>query len=139
MSKSYLEFLFSKQLSDAGLDFGKELNFAKPDFKRAFRADFYLAKYNLLIEIEGGEFKDKSRHRTPSGFIRDCEKYNLINLLGYRMLRLTGKQVQTGYGIDLVKAVIAFLESNNKKNGLKFLLPFFSKGGEKRYIERKKK
>jgi very-short-patch-repair endonuclease len=55
---------------------------------RRFRADYAIPEHKLLIEYEG-VFSAKSRHTTPVGYTRDCEKYNLAATLGYRVLRYT--------------------------------------------------
>ena len=55
---------------------------------RQFRADFYVPSLDLLIEFEGLNAK-KSRHTTLLGYTEDCEKYNLMSLAGYNLLRYT--------------------------------------------------
>jgi len=55
---------------------------------RQFRADFYIPSLDLLIEFEGVNAK-KSRHTTLLGYTEDCEKYNLMSLAGYKLLRYT--------------------------------------------------
>jgi len=78
----------------------------EPEFKfcktRKFRADWKVSKNGLecLVEYEGmplvwkrspktGKMEKKSRHVTPTGFTKDCEKYNLAQILGYQVLRYT--------------------------------------------------
>ncbi len=57
---------------------------------RRFRADWYIAKLNLLIEYEG-IFGGKSRHTNVAGYSSDCEKYNLAQIMGFRVLRYTAR------------------------------------------------
>ncbi len=59
---------------------------------RKFRADFYLPAYNCVIEYEGINSK-KSGHLTFNGYTKNCEKYNLISLNGYKLLRYTIKNL----------------------------------------------
>lgn len=59
---------------------------------RKFRADFYLPAYNCVIEYEGLNSK-KSGHLTFDGYTKNCEKYNLISLNGYKLLRYTIKNL----------------------------------------------
>lgn len=59
---------------------------------RKFRADFYLPKYNCVIEYEGINSK-KSGHLTFDGYTKNCEKYNLLSLNGYKLLRYTMKNL----------------------------------------------
>lgn len=56
--------------------------------ERKFRADVYVPSLNLLIEYEGISAA-KSRHTTALGYTRDCEKYNLAGIMGFRVLRYT--------------------------------------------------
>lgn len=57
---------------------------------RKFRSDFYIPKYNLIIEIEGGIWMSKGRHTTGTGFSADIRKYNAIVLQGYKVIRFSG-------------------------------------------------
>ena len=54
---------------------------------RKWRFDFLIGN-KIAIEYEGGAYGN-SRHRFSSGFIKDCEKYNQAQLLGYKVLRYT--------------------------------------------------
>lgn len=73
------------------IDYVEEYVFA-PD--RKFRADLFLPELNLLVEYEGlfagnKGGSGKSRHTTGEGYTRDCEKYFIANVLGFKVLRLT--------------------------------------------------
>lgn len=72
-----------------GPDLVRELKFVP---NRKFRADFAHQPTRTLIEIEGGVFV-RGRHNRPSGFIADCEKYNLATFMGYAVFRLTPPQL----------------------------------------------
>jgi very-short-patch-repair endonuclease len=65
----------------------REYAFALP---RRFRFDFAWPEKMLAVEIEGGLYSG-GRHTRISGFIKDCEKYNLAALAGWRVLRYTEK------------------------------------------------
>ena len=79
----------------------------KPIKGRLFRVDFYLPEYNCVIEYEGINSR-KSGHLTFSGYTKDCEKYNLISLEGYIILRFTMKN------LCYFDATITKLISNHK-------------------------
>lgn len=75
-----------------------EYQFAKVSDKtksRKYRFDWYIKELNLGIEYEGinGARGNKSRHTTPGGYTKDCEKYNLANKKGYMLLRYTAMSI----------------------------------------------
>lgn len=71
--------------------FGYEV---EPEFKflpnRKFRADWKVSKNgkSVLLEYEGIN-SSKSRHTGITGFSTDCEKYNLAQIHGHKILRYT--------------------------------------------------
>lgn len=56
--------------------------------QRKFRFDFAIPEQKIGIEYEGLMSK-KSRHTTSTGYSKDCEKYNLAQIEGWRVLRYT--------------------------------------------------
>lgn len=57
---------------------------------RKFRFDWAIPEWKLAIEYEG-IFSKKSRHTGINGYTIDCEKYNLAQLEGWKILRYTAK------------------------------------------------
>lgn len=91
----------AKTFSTTGVNFIKwKLKFHKIKYEkeflpikgRKFRADFYLPDFNTIIEFEGLN-SAKSGHTTLLGYTKNCEKYNLISLQGYTLLRFTIKNL----------------------------------------------
>ncbi len=80
----------------------QEHRFAPP---RRFRFDFAWPEQKLAVEIEGGTW-GKSRHTTGKGYGKDCEKYNLAVLMGWRVLRFTGDMVKSGEAIEVIRRAI---------------------------------
>lgn len=72
-----------------GFSVEKEFKFDK---KRKFRADWKVSKNgkSVLVEYEGIN-STKSGHTTVLGYTKDCEKYNLAQINGYKVLRYTMK------------------------------------------------
>lgn len=68
----------------------KEVRF---DHDRRFRFDRAYTAHRLAIELEGGVYSG-GRHTRGAGFERDCEKYNLAVLRGWRVLRFTGSMLR---------------------------------------------
>jgi very-short-patch-repair endonuclease len=54
---------------------------------RKFRMDFALVDRKVCIEYEG--ISGRSRHTSITGYSRDCEKYNLATVMGWKILRYT--------------------------------------------------
>jgi very-short-patch-repair endonuclease len=55
---------------------------------RKFRFDYAFPDKKLAIEIEGGIWI-RGRHTRPIGYAKDCEKYNIAALMGWRVIRVT--------------------------------------------------
>lgn len=55
---------------------------------RKFRLDIAIIDLKIGIEYEG-IISEKSRHTAKIGYTNDCEKYNLAQLSGWRVLRYT--------------------------------------------------
>ncbi len=70
-----------------------------PEFKfhdsRKWRFDWAWPQYKLALEIEGGIWIG-GRHTTGTGYTKDMEKYSEAAILGWRILRVTPKQMENG-------------------------------------------
>lgn len=77
----------------------REFRFAPP---RRWRFDFAWPASQLAVEVEGGTWQ-KSRHTTGNGFEADCEKYNTATTLGWRVLRVTPRQIHQGEAIEWIE------------------------------------
>ena len=83
--KGQLEDPFAQWLSFKNIKFVRQF---QPFKDRCFKCDFFLPDYNVVIEIEGGQWIN-GRHQRGTGYKNDIEKYNMITLAGYKILRLT--------------------------------------------------
>ena len=72
--------------------------------KRKWRADFAHLPSRTLIEIEGGAWVG-GRHNRGTGFVKDAEKYLEAVLAGWRVVRLTERQLEA----DSLERLIALL------------------------------
>ena len=68
---------------------------------RRHRADIAYPFQHLLIEVQGGQWV-KSRHRTGTGYEKDCERLNIGTLLGFRWLWFTTSQVKNGEAVPVI-------------------------------------
>ena len=73
--------------------------------KRRWRCDCAIPDRKLAVEIEGGIWTN-GRHTRGSGFVKDLEKYNELAVRGWRLLRVTPKQVKTGDACELVERAL---------------------------------
>lgn len=62
--------------------------------ERKWRFDFAHLPTLTAIEIEGGVLSGRSRHTKPTGFIKDCEKYNAATRAGWAIFRLPGPLIR---------------------------------------------
>lgn len=95
---SDVEETLAFQLTACGIPFDRQV---QPIPGRKFAYDFQVD--DLLIEVQGGVFMDKSGHNTGLGITRDCEKHNLAVLHGYRPLLFTSKMVTDGVAVGLIE------------------------------------
>lgn len=93
MSKSLLEDALLTTMKQLKLPAPvREFRFAPP---RLFRADFAYPEQKLLIEVDGGIWKQGGgRHNRGSGFVKDCEKYAIAAIHGFRVIRVTDKHIE---------------------------------------------
>lgn len=68
---------------------------------RRFRFDLYIPMLRCGIEVDGGRWK--RGHRSSRDTDMHNEKYNLAQLLGYKILTFTNEQVLTGKAKDLLR------------------------------------
>ncbi len=80
----------------------REYRFAPP---RRFRADLAYPERRILIECEGGQFT-RGRHVRPMSYANDCDKYNLAQLMGYKVLRFTRSMIDEGDALTTIKTAL---------------------------------
>lgn len=83
-----------------------EVVFARP---RRWRADYLWAQQRVIVEREGGLFsraRARLAHASPTSILRDMEKSNAAQLLGYRYLRYTPTQLDSGACLDDLRRVL---------------------------------
>lgn len=110
--RSNLEETLALQLKAAHIAFRREYRF---DEERRFRFDFVVwndeydfneGSSRVAVECEGSVWTG-GRHTRGAGFQSDCEKYNLAVERGWRVLRYTMKQIQSGDALAQIERVLA--------------------------------
>jgi very-short-patch-repair endonuclease len=87
-----------------GIKFEREVRFSPP---RRWRFDFVIHEGESAlwaVEIEGGAWN--GGHRRGAETDKDCEKHNAAQILGWRVLRFTPNQVETGESIETIAAAL---------------------------------
>ena len=103
-ARSELEIALQWQLDVAGLGarYQCEVEFAKPE--RKWRVDFWFPE-GLAVECEGGTWA-MGRHNRGTGFEQDCEKYAAIAIKGFRLIRVTKGQIESGQALKWIEAAL---------------------------------
>jgi len=68
--------------------------------QRNWRLDLALPAIKLAIEVDGGV------HRIKGRFLADIEKSNALTLLGWRLIRVTPRMVETKEALHVVKQAL---------------------------------
>lgn len=110
---SAAEDLLAVQLDQVGIPYEREYRFAPP---RRWRADFAagphpfgLSKWTLLVEVDGGAFIS-GRHSRGTGVEKDAEKQSAAAILGYRVIRVTPRQVNEGLALRWIRQALGLEE-----------------------------
>lgn len=108
--KSDLEDLLASQLKAVGLPLEREYRFHP---RRGWRFDFASPAKRVAVEVErvvlkgrGKATRIEGRHVRPKGFEQDAAKYNEAAILGWRVLRVTGRMVKRGEALAYVKRAL---------------------------------
>ena len=73
---------------------------------RKWRFDAAWISEKVALEVEGAIWT-QGRHTRGQGYLNDMEKYSEAAILGWRVLRVTWKQVKNGEAQQLVSRCLA--------------------------------
>jgi len=99
MTESELEYTLRYMIALSGLPAPEQEVCLIPG--RRFRVDFLWREQKLIVEAEGAVWT-QGRHTRGAGYSADCEKYNLLTLMGYRVLRFTTATVLDGTAVQQI-------------------------------------
>ena len=74
--------------------------------KRRWRLDFAWVDKKIGVEVEGGIWLPRSGHNTGVGISRDVEKGNALTLLGWKLIRVTGKMIKNGEALNIIESIL---------------------------------
>jgi hypothetical protein len=105
VKQSPLVAILLNRIEHAGLPLPvEEWPFSKPVGRR-HRFDLCYPDRYLGIEVDGGTWSG-GRHTRGAGFQRDCEKTNLAQLMGYRVLRFTRGMIEDGTAVVQIRQAL---------------------------------
>jgi len=73
---------------------------------RRWRFDLAWPAKRIALEVDGGGFV-QGRHGRGLGIERDCEKVTTASIDGWRVLRVTPRQIRSGQAIEWVRQMLA--------------------------------
>jgi very-short-patch-repair endonuclease len=82
--------------------------YAKSKRSKRYRADFAHIPSKTIVEIQGGTFNG-GRHVRASGYERDCRKFNLATMGGWKVFLLTSQTAKDG---EWHERIAAFLRAS---------------------------
>lgn len=102
----------------------REILFARKDFDKGWRCDYYFEEngIKLAIEQEGGT-QNNGRHTRGNGYEEDMKKYNCYTALGIRLLRFTTKEMSF-FPNEIAEIVMLALNDCNYSVKMKQLYKF---------------
>ena len=110
---SKLEDTYAAQLDGAGVMYERELMLIP---KRRFRFDFVFEQAGLVVELEGAIWVG-GRHTSGAGFLKDCEKYNLLIENCWRLLRFPINLVRDGSALEQTLRVLGVAGAQASSEG----------------------
>jgi very-short-patch-repair endonuclease len=75
------------------------------DPTRRWRFDFAWPPEDVALEVEGGVWI-AGRHSRGAGMVNDMEKYNTAALQGWRILRVTPKDMENGQAMVWLEGIL---------------------------------
>lgn len=89
---------------ELGLEVWPEFHFS---IERNYRLDYAIPKYKIGIEVNGGVWaKGNSGHSSGKGILRDYEKSNLAQSLGWKLIIVTPKEMKNFKILSIIQTFI---------------------------------
>lgn len=102
--ESDLEWRLRVRLADVGLPDPERQVIFHP--RRRWRFDLAWPHSKVAIEIQGAIWSN-GRHVRGTGYVEDCDKRNAATLLGWRVLYVTDRMIDSGEVDDLLRCAIS--------------------------------
>lgn len=83
---------------------------------RKWRLDYAWPDQRLGLEVQGGLFI-KGGHSTGAGIAKDHDKYNAMAVMGWRLLQVQPKYLETPGTVALIRDALASAQALTTKEG----------------------
>jgi very-short-patch-repair endonuclease len=80
---------------------------------RKFRFDFAWPRQKIAVEVQGAIWR-KGAHSSGVGLQRDYEKYNLAQLLGWKLLQFEARAIRSGIALNTLKQALETESSDER-------------------------
>jgi hypothetical protein len=111
--RSPLELALRRQLELHGLLDTEELKFRDD---RKWRFDFAWPIAKVACEVQGGLFMG-GRHARPRGVLNDFEKFSEAAIDGWRLILVTGVEINNGTALDRIKRAVDGTDTASASSG----------------------
>ena len=96
--RSYMEESFSQWLDNLGIEYLTEVQFKNRELNKCYYVDFLFEDKKLIIELDG------SQHEKTKELDKTRDLY--LNSEGYRVLRISHKEYQSGSRLSEVESIL---------------------------------
>jgi very-short-patch-repair endonuclease len=100
---SHLEDRLVSQIAACGLPTPEREGVLVPG--RRFRCDLFWPAAKVICEVEGDVWRG-GRHSRGAGMTSDAEKYNLLTILGWKVLRVTSGHIKSGEAVQWIASAL---------------------------------
>ena len=109
--KSKHEELLAQHLTLLGLEFKREFRFHP---HRRWRLDFAIIKAKIGIEVQGAMWNIQGRHQRPDYLSKEYEKNNTAAVLGWHIIKFTGRDISNGSALNFIKDNLEFFKQKKE-------------------------
>jgi hypothetical protein len=116
-SGSKLEDDLIKLVKDCGIpEPDLQTTICRDSVGRLWQYDISWSRYKVTVEVQGGIWRRKGAHNTGPAIMRDCEKGNEAQMMGWICLHVTKEHIKDGQAVSwIIRALLSrgWVQSNN--------------------------
>jgi very-short-patch-repair endonuclease len=104
--------ILALQYNSIGISYTREYKFHPT---RKWRFDYAWPDIKFAVEVEGGLYV-MGRHSRGAGYEKDLEKYSEAMVLGWQVLRVSNKLINSGRALEITQMMIDRLINPNAQS-----------------------